>query len=123
MDKRSSLAALIGAVMMVIFALGPLIWSGFSEVGFVSQDDLFFNLVMMLLSPTAGGFVAGLISKANPKCAGLLAGLGGGMALFTFWLVFSGVSKETVISGLVVVFVWMFLAWIGAGFNASRSHV
>jgi hypothetical protein len=120
MDKDTLLGGITGAILMMIFALGPLIWSGFFEAAFFAQDNLFFNLVMMLLSPIAGGFIAGFIGRSNPRRAGLLAGLGGGMVLFSIWLVISGVSWQAMISGLVVIFVWIFLASIGAGFSTSR---
>lgn len=120
MDRRILLGGIIGALLMLIFALGSLIGSGISEGRFFVQNNLLFNLAMMLLSPIAGGFLAGLISRTNPWRAGLLAGLVGSMVLFILWLVFSGVSWQAMVSGLVVVFVWTFLARIGSGFSTSR---
>lgn len=74
----------------------------------------------MLLSPIAGGFIAGLIGKYNPRRAGLIAGFVGSMVLFMLWLVFSGVTWQAMISGLVVLFVWVFLARIGAGLSLTH---
>lgn len=119
-DKKTLLGGVIGAILMLIFVLGPLIISGFSDAAFFFQDNLFFTLVIMLLSPIAGGFIAGLIGKYNPRRAGLIAGFVGSMVLFMLWLVFSGVTWQAMISGLVVLFVWVFLARIGAGLSLTH---
>ena len=114
------LGGVAGAMLMLIFVLGLLFWNGFSGAVFFSQENLIINWVMTLLSPIGGGFIAGLIGTSNPRRTGLLAGLAGGMVLCAIWLVFSGITWDAVISGLVVIFVWLFLAGIGAGFSPSR---
>jgi hypothetical protein len=120
MDRKILLGGIVGGALILIFALGPLIGFGILEGGNIAQDSLLFTLAMMFLAPIAGGFLAGLISRADPHRAGLLAGLVGSMALFILYLVFSGVSWQATVSGLVVVFVWTFLARIGSGFAATR---
>ena len=120
MERPILLGAIIGATLMLIFALGSLLGFGFSEGMYFTQNHPFYALVIMSLSPIAGGFLAGMISRPNPRRAGMLAGLVGSMILFILWLVFSGVSWQAVVSGLVVVFVWTFLARFGARLSSSR---
>ena len=78
MDDRITLAGVIGAVVMVTFALGILVlFSGFSTQFGSTVNFTLFNLAAVLMAPIAGGFIAGLIGSTNPRQAGLLAGLGG----------------------------------------------
>lgn len=122
MDDRITLASVVGAVVMVTFALGILVLFSDFSMHFVSTlNATLFNLAAVLMAPIAGGFVAGLIGRTNPRQAGLLAGLGGAFVILFSWLAISGLSLETTLSGLVIGLVWVFLSRLGAGFSSAKK--
>ena len=120
MDKRVIWGGVAGGGVTLIFALGILlIFNRFSLVFVTSTDNMLINLAAILLAPIAGGFLAGIIAVEKPRLAGLIAGLGASLFVFILWLVISGLVMESALSGLVISFVWVFLARIGAGFSSS----
>ena len=122
MDDRITSASVVGAVVMVTFALGILVLFSDFSLDFVSTvNATLFNLAAVLMAPIAGGFVAGLIGSTNPRQAGLLAGLGGAFVILFSWLAIAGLSLETTLSGLVIGLVWVFLSRLGAGFSSAKK--
>ena len=75
----------------------------------------------MLLAPVAGGFLSGLIGKSNPLQAGLIAGLLAGLVVFIGWIAYAGLQVESILSGIVIVFLWVILARVMAGFAQPRK--
>lgn len=64
-----------------------LVINGFSLDQIVLPSNALLSLIIMLLSPIAGGFLAGLIAREKPRHAGLLAGLIAGLVVLIAWLV------------------------------------
>ncbi len=120
MDKKVILGSAAGGLAMLAFALGLLLLSGQPLNISSLADNLLVTGLVSLLAPFAGGFLAGLISKSHTRQAGLLAGLGASLVVVLIWLVNAGVTWETIVSGLALVFVWVVLARIGAGFALPR---
>jgi Na+/proline symporter len=116
------LAGVAGALMMLVFAFSSLlIINGFSLDQIALPSNALLSLIIMLMSPIAGGFLAGLIAQEKPRQAGLIAGLIAGLVVLIAWLVMVGYLWETLLSGLVVMFVWIFLSRLGSGFSTSRQ--
>jgi hypothetical protein len=107
---------------MLVFALGGLlVINGFSLDQITSPSNAFLSLILMLMAPVAGGFLAGLIAQENSRQAGLLAGLMAGLVMLLAWLVMVGILWETLLSGLVLNFVWILLSRLGAGFAQTSQ--
>jgi hypothetical protein len=121
MRVKVGLGAVFGALVMLIFAFGTLlVINGFSLDQIALPSNALFSLIIMLISPIAGGFLAGLIVHEKPRLAGFFAGLMAGLVVLIAWLVVVDFLWETLLSGLVVTFVWIFLSRLGAGFSTSR---
>jgi hypothetical protein len=121
MNKKVGLGGVAGALVMLIFAFGSLlVFNGFSLDQIAMASNALLSLIIMLMSPIAGGFLAGLIAQQRPQQAGLLAGLAAGLVVLIAWLLLVGFSWESLLSGLVVSFVWIFLSHLGAGFSTQR---
>lgn len=120
MDKRVIFGGVVGALVIVAFALGsPLSLNRFS-LDSISWNNLLLSLVVLLMAPIAGGFLAGWIGDKNPRQAGLLAGFGAGLVLLIAWSVIVGCSLEASLSAVVIGFIWVFLSRVGAGFSSTR---
>ena len=108
---------MIGALVIVMIAIGlPLLFNNFRMTLDGSASNLAFSLIAVLLGPVAGGFLAGWIGRPKPRQAGLIAGTIASLLVLAAWLVITGVSLQTFISGGVVVFVWVVLARLASGF-------
>lgn len=122
MDNRIIAGALVGTLVMLILSLGSLVlFARFSGDLITSTNSMLLNLVAVLMAPIAGGFVAGLIGRANPRQAGLLAGSGASFVILFSWLAITGLSLGTIISGLVIGLLWVFLSRLGAGFSIQNK--
>jgi hypothetical protein len=122
MHKKTGLGGAAGALGMLVFALGGLlVINGFSLEQITSPSNALLSLILMLMSPVAGGFLAGLIAQENFRQAGLFAGLIAGLVMLLAWLVMVGILWETLLSGLVVTFVWILLSRLGAGFAQTSQ--
>jgi hypothetical protein len=122
MNNKVGLGGLAGALVMLVFALGSLlVINGFALDQIAMPSNALLSLIIMIMSPIAGGFVAGLIVQEQPRQAGLLAGLIAGLGVSIAWSAMMGNSWETLLSGLVVVFMWTLLSRLGAGFTSSRQ--
>ena len=73
------------------------------------------SVITILITPIAGGFTAALIGKSNPHRAGSIAGLGASLVILIAWLTIMGISGSTLLSGLVIGFIWVVLARITSG--------
>jgi hypothetical protein len=117
LHKKTVLGGVVGGLVMLVFALGILLLSG-ASLGAVSlAKNLLLSMISLLISPIAGGFLAGLIGKTQAHHAGLISGLIAGLVVFVAWLVIAGFSWQSLISGLVLVLVWVFLSRLGAGLH------
>jgi len=122
MEKKVIFGGIAGAAVIIIFTLAlMLVFDSFFAELISSTSNVLISLLVVLLAPIAGGFLAGLVGKPNPLQAGLLAGLIAGVFMFIAWLVIAGFSLETILSGLVILFVWVILARVASGF-ARLSH-
>jgi hypothetical protein len=121
MDRRVILGGIGGGLVILAFALSILlIVNGFFPTLVASGDNLLVGMIPLLLAPIAGGFLAGLIGRPNPHQSGLIAGLLASLVIFIGWLVIVGLSVQTILSGLVIVFLWVVLARLFAGFAQPR---
>ena len=117
MEKKVIFGGIAGAAVIIVFTLAlTLVFDSFLTELISSTSNVLISLLVVLLAPIAGGFLAGLVGKSNPLQAGLLAGLIAGVFMFIAWLVIVGFSLETVLSGLVILFVWVVLARVASGF-------
>jgi hypothetical protein len=116
MDKKILIGSILGALVIFGISFGLLML--FSQS--LAAANLAVNLIIFLLAPVAGGFLAGLVGRPNPRQAGTLAGsMASLMILATFLFIFS-LSLQTLLTGLVVAFVWVLLARMSAGFSKTR---
>ncbi len=121
MDKKVILGGVGGGLVILAFALSILLIVNSFFPGMVANgDNLLVGMIPLLLAPIAGGFLAGLIGRPNPRQAGLIAGLLASLVIFIGWLVIVGLSVETILSGLVIIFLWVILARLFAGFSQPR---
>jgi hypothetical protein len=121
MDKKVILGGGIGALVILVFALGLLLFlEGIPLDVFSLGENRVVSLIIILLAPIAGGFLAGLVSKSKPRQAGLIAGLTAGFFLLVTWIVMTDFSFETLMSGMVIVFVWVVLARLASTFAHPR---
>ena len=121
MDKRVILGGLVGGIVILAFAFSILLIVNSFFPALAAGANLWIGLVPIILAPVAGGFLSGLIGKSNPMQAGLIAGLLAGLVVFVGWLAYAGLQLETVLSGVVIVFVWVILARVMAGFAQPRK--
>jgi len=121
MDRKVVLGGIGGGLVILAFALSILlIINSFFPDLIANGSNLLIGMIPLLLAPIAGGFLAGLIGRTNPLHAGLIAGLLASLVVFIGWLVVVGLSVETILSGLVIVFLWVILARLFAGFAQPR---
>lgn len=121
MDKKVLWGGLAGSVVILAFAISMILIVNSFFPGLISgTNNLLIGLIPLLLAPAGGGFLAGLVGRSNPRQAGLIAGLVASLVVFVAWLVFVGLSLETILSGLVIVFVWVILARVMAAFAQPR---
>lgn len=117
MNKRTVVGGVTGGVATFIFSLGLLLLTGRSLDVTSLANNMLVSVMIMLMAPIAGGFVAGLVALSQVRQAGLLAGMGASLVVVISWLMMSAFSWEAVTSGLVIVFVWVYLSRLGAGFS------
>jgi len=121
LDKKGVLGAVLGAAITLIFSLGSLLaLNNLSLEPTAPFSNIPLGLIVTIMAPIAGGFSAGLVYHENPRQAGLFAGIGASLVVFSAWLVISGFSWAGVLGGLVIGFVWIFLSRIGGGFSSRR---
>lgn len=117
MDKKVIIGGMVGAAVIFVFSFGMLLLlSQWLTNLATSTTNLLVSLIIFLLAPVGGGFLAGMIGKPNPRRAGLVAGANAGVLVLIGFLMVFGFSLQTLLIGLVVVFVWVVLARISAGF-------
>ncbi len=117
MDKKVIIGGGVGALVTLVFALGILLFLQDALSNTLSSGgNMVISLLTILLAPVAGGFLAGLIGKTKPRQAGLITGLTAGIFVFVAWIVMTGFSFQTLLSGLVIVFVWVVMARLASGF-------
>lgn len=121
MDKKTILGGLSGAltILAIAFSILLIINSFFPSLA-LGSASLLVSLIPFLLAPAAGGFVAGLIARTSPLQAGLIAGLVASLIVFVAWLSLVGLSLKTVLSGLVIVFVWVVITRVFAGYAQPK---
>jgi hypothetical protein len=121
LDKKGVIGAVLGAGITLIFSLGSLlVLNNFSLERITPESNGPFGLLIVLMAPIAGGFLAGIFYQKNPHQAGLFAGFGASLVLLIPWLVISGFSWAGVLGGLIIGFVWIFLSRLGGGFSSHR---
>jgi hypothetical protein len=121
MNMKVGLGGLVGALLMLVFALSSLlVINGFALDQIAMASNALLSLIIMLMSPISGGFLAGLIAQEKPRQAGSLAGSIAGLTVLITWLAMMGISWDTLLSGLVVAFLWTILSRLGACFTSSR---
>ena len=75
MNKKVLTGSVLGAVLIFSFSFGLLmLFSQTLARLAVSTTNLLVSLIIFLLAPVGGGFIAGLVGQPNPRQAGTLAG-------------------------------------------------
>ena len=121
MNRKVALGGILGAVLIFVFSFGLLLLFNQKLLTLTaSTTNLLVSLIIFLLAPIAGGFFGGMIGKPNPQRAGLIAGTLAGVMLLAGFSFVSGFSFQTLLTGLVVLFVWVVLARTSAGFAKQR---
>jgi len=121
MNKKWVLGAVAGAFVILGFTIIMLVsLSSFLAEVISAPVVTILSLIALFLAPIAGGFLAGMIGKSEPRRAGLFAGLSASLVILAAWLVISGVTYQTFVSGLIIGFMWVFLARMAAGFVKKR---
>ena len=121
-ENRIILGGALGALITVAFSLGSmLLLNAFSLEFLRSIRNMPLGMIILLMAPIAGGFLAGLIGKNNARQAGLMAGIGASLVMIIAWVLISWGTWEEILSGLVIGFLWIFLSHLGSGF-ASPKH-
>ncbi len=120
MNKRVIVGGVVGGVVILGFSFSILLITNSMIPGLTTGSNLWVGLLPMLLAPVAGGFLSGLIGKANPLLAGTIAGLLAGVVVFIGWVAFTGLRMDTILSGIVIVLLWVVLARVMAGFAQPR---
>ena len=122
MEKKVILGGVLGAAAMLLFTISLLfVVSEFSTGSVLTGGATVVGIIAVLLSAVAGGFLAGLIGHSNPRRAGLIAGLGAGVVLSAAWLVISGMTFQSIISGTAIIFTWGIIARVAGGFARQRK--
>lgn len=122
MTKKVILGGFVGAGVILATAFAILLVLNSIFPGVVTDTpNMFISLIPFLLAPAAGGFLAGLVGQANPLRAGLIAGVVASAIVFIAWLALVGFSLRTLLSGLVVVFVWIVLARAFSSFAQLKA--
>ena len=117
MNKKVIIGGVVGGAVIFVFSFGLLLlFNQWLTNLAASTTNLFVSLIIFLLAPISGGFLAGMIGKPNPRRAGLVAGTAAGVLVLIGLLLVFGFSFQTLLTGLAVVFVWVVLARISAGF-------
>lgn len=118
MDKKVFIGGIVGGAVTLVFAFTLLlVLNGFFMDFAAISNNAVVGIITILLTPVAGGFLAGLIGRQDPRKAGLIAGLTASLFIFAAWLVVSGLSFQTILTGLAIVFVWVMLSRLSGGFN------
>jgi hypothetical protein len=121
MEKKVILGGVLGG--LTILAVGVVVllaFNGFAPGLLANTSNVLIGLIPLVVAPIAGGFLAGLIARNDPKRAGLIAGLLAALVLLIGWLIVVGLTLDTIVGGLAVGLVWVILARIFAGFAAAN---
>ncbi len=82
------------------------------------QDNSNFNTILsiliLLVAPYAGGFLAGLIAHSERYKAGVITGAASSIIISFYALTFLNFSIRTILLLLLLVVFWTFLAMLGA---------
>jgi hypothetical protein len=118
MDKKVLIGGVVGGVVIFVFSFGLLLFFGEFLIELKpSTTNLVVSLVIFLIAPVGGGFLAGRLCKPKPRMAGLIAGTLAGMMILAAFLLVFGFSFQTLLTGSVIVFVWVILGRISAGLS------
>ena len=122
-NKKVILGSLVGALATLLLTFGILFGLiTFSDGINVSTANVVISTITVLLAPVTGGFVAGLIGRSNPQHSGTFSGLIASLVIFIAWIVISGLNGSTLLSGVVIVFIWVMLARLAAGFLKPKME-
>ena len=122
MKKKVIFGGMVGACVMIAFSLTLLMMTSDFSNGLVSSvGNAIIGVISILLAPFAGGFLAGLIARSDPRKAGLIAGAVAGVSIFAAWLIISGLTFSTIASGLAIIFTWAVLARVAGGFTGTTK--
>jgi hypothetical protein len=117
MRNKLVLGGIIGALVILVLTFGILMIISTLLGGLgMNQTTLVISVITIFLAPLAGGFTAGSIGRSNPKRAGLIAGISASLVVFVSWIIISGLVISNILSGLLLVFVWIVLTIIASGF-------
>lgn len=119
--KKVLIGSAAGAFTTLFLTFGILFGlTAFSDGLTTSTANTVISTITILLAPVAGGFLAGLIGRTNPKKAGLFSGLSASLVILIAWLILTGISSSTLVSGVVIIFIWVLLSRLASGFVRPR---
>lgn len=120
MNKKVFIGGMVGGAVTLVFAFTLLFVLNGLFMDLVSlSNNVVVGFITLVLAPVSGGFLAGLIGRHDPRKAGLIAGLTASLFVFAAWLLVSGLSFQTILTGLAIIFVWVMLSRVGGGFNKT----
>ncbi len=123
MIQKTILGAAVGAVTTLLLTFGIIFGlTSFSGSLTSSTVNTVISTMTILLAPVAGGFLAGLIGRSNPKKAGLFAGLSASLVILAAWLILTGFNSSTLVSGVVIIFIWVILARLASSFVRPKMQ-
>jgi hypothetical protein len=120
-DKRVIIGGLVGGIAILVFAFSILTVINSIFPAMAGGDNMWIELIPVVLAPVAGGFLSGLIGKNNPSRAGLIAGVLASLVIFVGWVIYAGLQFNTILRGIVIAFLWVILARVMAGFAQPRK--
>jgi hypothetical protein len=118
MRKEVILGGIAGAAVILILTLLMLLVIDNFITDFLSPTgNILVGFLVVVLAHIAGGFLAGLLAHPDQQFAGFLAGLIAGLVMVVVWLFIVGISSQTIMGGLIVLILWIILAWAGSAFT------
>ena len=120
MNKKVLIGGMVGGAVTLVFAFALLLVLNGLFMDLVSiSNNVVVGFITIMFAPVAGGFLAGMIGRQDSLKAGLIAGLTASLFVFAAWLLVSGLSFQTILTGLAIIFVWVVLSRVGGGFNKT----
>lgn len=89
---------------------------GYNLISLLNSTETFtiLSILMIILSPLAGGFLTGLLVKNKREVAGLISGLGSSIFISIAAIFLLGFSNQILIIVIFLVVSWTFLSRLGA---------
>jgi len=89
---------------------------GYNLISLLNSTEAFtiLSILMIIVSPLAGGFLTGLLVKNRREVAGLISGLGSSIFISITAIILLGFSYQILIIVIFLIVSWAFLSRLGA---------